>query len=107
MQDKMETMIIPLNILRYQDKKTGLTKSVLGFIFYDKKYYTDEDRFIGYPNLTQFYNTDILTILKPYDIIGKPVKATLCTRTKYKNPTQMRNYIERLNIGGKDILLLQ
>lgn len=107
MQDKMETTIIPLNILRWKDEKTGNITTTLGYIFYDKKYYSDKENFQGYPNLKQYYSGDIFTLLKPYDIIGKPIKATLCTRTKYKDPTQMRNYIEKVNVNGKDILLLQ
>lgn len=108
MQDKMDTNIILLNCLRYPDKVSGEPRSVLQYIFYDKQYYTNETNYMGYAVLSQFYNRDVKILLDVIpEIIGKPLKCTLVSRTKYKDPTQMRYYIEKINYGGKDIYLLQ
>lgn len=107
MQDKIDTNILILNCLRYADKSTGEARSLIQYVFYDKQYYSNENNYMGYPVLDQFYNKDVKCLLDSTpEIIGKPVKATLSARTKYKDPTQIRYYIEKISFGGKDIHLL-
>lgn len=101
----MEVDIMILNVLDYTDKKTGELKSRMSFIFADKEYFQDTEKFLGFGEVSLFYNKSIRNKI-PKSAIGKSLKAKIQTRGSFRNPMKSYSNIESIVVDGKSIDLL-
>lgn len=101
----MEVDIMILNVLDYADKKSGELKSRMSFIFADKEYFQDTEKYLGYGEVSLFYNHSIRDRI-PKTAIGKCIKAKIQTRGSYRNPMKSYSNIESITVDGKSIDLL-
>lgn len=99
----MDVNIMILNVLDYT--KEGKEHSTLNFIFADKQYFQDTEKFLGYGSVTQFYNKHIRNLI-PSKAIGQPLKAHIGSRQGYRNPLKTTQVIESIEFDGKLINLL-
>ena len=100
----MKTEIMILNVMNYE--KEGQVNTRMGFIICAKGSISENDRFIGYGELSQYYKgIDVFEKIKK-DMIGKPITANLKELSSPSNPMRSRQVIESIEYNGNLISLL-
>lgn len=95
--------IVLLNVLKYSNDRGEGTR--IGFIFADESKKVTTDKFIGYSEISQFYNSSVFDKFNS-DLIGKPITATFKTEQNPANPLRTRTLISSLEYNGRTINLL-
>jgi hypothetical protein len=100
----MKERIVLLNVLKYKNDKGEGTR--VGFIFANSDKVQDTDKFIGYSELSQFYDADTFSKFKK-EMIGKPVDAYFKVVSSPSNPLKTRSIIEKIEYENNVINLIQ
>lgn len=91
--------ILIIDVMRYVDKKTGEIKSRIGFIFNSDKHFKSTDKFLGFNELSCFYEGDIVAKI-PQEAIMKPVVGIFEIKANQSNPMKTSSILTGFELKG-------
>lgn len=91
--------ILIIDVMRYADKKTGEIKSRVGFIFNSDKHLKNTEKFLGFNELSCFYDGDVVAKLSQ-DLIMKPVVGIFEVKTNASNPMRTSSILTAIEHKG-------
>ena len=97
--------ILIIDAMRYTDKKTGEIKSRVGFIFNTEKHFKNTEKFLGFNELSCFYDGDVVAKLKS-DFIMKDVIGIFEVKTNASNPMRTSSILTAIEYKGNVYNLL-
>lgn len=97
--------ILIIDAMKYVDKKTGEIKSRVGFIFNTEKHFKSTDKFLGFNELSCFYDGDIINKI-PKDAIMAPVEGIFEVKTNQANPMKTSSILTGIEYKGNVYNLL-
>lgn len=97
--------ILIIDAMKYVDKKTGEIKSRVGFIFNSDKHLKSTDKFVGFNELSCFYDGDIVSKLST-ELIMKPVIGIFEVKTNQSNPMKTNSILTAIEYKGNVYNLL-
>lgn len=98
-------LIIIIDAIRYIDKKTGEIKTRIGFVFGSEKHLKKTDKFVGFSELSCFYDGDLIERI-PKEVIMKPIEATFEIRNNQSNPMKSSAILSSYEFKGNVYKLL-
>ena len=97
--------ILIIDVMRYVDKKSGEIKSRIGFVFNSEKHLKNTEKFLGFNELSCFYDGDVVCKLNP-DLIMKPVIGIFEVKTNASNPMRTSSILTSIVYKGNVYSLL-
>ena len=97
MNTKEQVMII--DVMRYADKNSGEIKSRIGFVLIDEKHKKSSDKFLGYAELSCFYDGDLVFKI-PKNLILLPVTGVFEIKPNQANPLRTTSVLTAIEYKG-------
>lgn len=92
--------ILILDVMQYEDKKTGEIKSRIGFVLCDDKHFKATEKFVGFSELSCFYNDSIVNKV-PKELILEPVDGIFQLSPSSTNPLRTTSILTGIEYKGR------
>lgn len=91
--------ILIFDVMSYTDKKTGEIKSRIGFTLCNEKHFKSTDKFVGFSELSCFYDGNILSKI-PKEVMLEVVTGVFEVRTNASNPMRTSSILSAIEYDG-------
>lgn len=102
----MEIDIMILNVIKYNVKQNNEVKTRLAYVLLNKDSNRLTEKFKGFTELAEYYDTDKAFNSIDTDMIFKKVRGFFEKKSYNNNPMKTKMFLEKIEIDGKIIDLL-